>query len=154
MRQKNEFSLRLRITKDQLEKINSFGIKNKSEVVRRLIDNAEKLPIYKNKSILNKNIEYKDWVIFIFKRDNERYEGFAMPKKYLSIYEPNDYVVNLNLDFIDEKLEENNIIQNDDESYCHNVFAYDESFNYLCGINVKDPFSILNYLKNEICGNK
>lgn len=153
MRQKNTVEIKIRVTPEHLEKIESYGLKNRSEIIRRMIDISPKELIYKNKSILDTNIYYKDWIIYIFK-NGDGYDGFAMPKKYLHIYEPFDYVKNGYCDFIDEKLKNNGIEPIEEECYYHNVSQFDESYNWLVGIDVKDPFSILSYLKNQICGNK
>ena len=38
MRQKNSIEIKIRVTPDHLEKLNSTGIRNKSEIIRRCID--------------------------------------------------------------------------------------------------------------------
>lgn len=38
MRQKNSIEIKIRVTPDHLQKLNSTGITNKSEIIRRCID--------------------------------------------------------------------------------------------------------------------
>jgi hypothetical protein len=40
MRQKNTVEIKIRVTPEHLQKINSTGLKNRSEIIRRCIDDS------------------------------------------------------------------------------------------------------------------
>jgi hypothetical protein len=158
MRLKNDVHLRIVVNQQHLHKLQSVGIKNISEVIRRCIDYADLESLKKNeyKSIIDIPIDYKDWVITITNDDDVNYKGFAMPLKFAHIYNANGFFENQYGTYIEECLNKNCINIDDFEGYSFYEFIerFNESTNWLMGVNCENPYSILNGLKKEIDENE